>query len=152
MRRVLVFKWGSGGWTVFGARRRVSAVCVRERSRPVRVCPRGAVPLGLVTKSVLPDVSCGRSFRVAGVGNLGRTSVCGGDGGRGLCVAAWDCGRMRALEKELGGGSRWQVWGIVRFDVAHAACVWEWWASPVARMWIRECRSVRFAVQAWGMQ
>ena len=54
--KVFLLLSGGLGWTVFAAHR-------RERLRApacARVCPRGAVPLGLATKSVSPDVSRGR--------------------------------------------------------------------------------------------
>ena len=34
---------------------------------------------------------------------------------------AWDSGCMSPLGKALGGGSAWQVWGSVHFDVAQRA-------------------------------
>ena len=48
---------------------------------------------------------------------------------------------------KVGGGSAWQVWGIVHFDVAQRAFP----VAGVGNGGHRRCRKRGFAWQAWGI-
>ena len=86
-----------------------------QASASVRMCPRGAVPLGLARKAsrlaCLVVVSRGRRgeswprVRVAGP----RIGVSRGRRGE-VARQAWGFRRVSPLGKVLGGGSAWQVW------------------------------------------
>ena len=124
---------------------------VRHERSPVSACAReylrGAVLLGLARKSGIGEEKCllrrvAWSFRGAG-GESGRCQRVAGSrigvsrGRRGeswnMCVCArsmvdvhfacqaWGTGCMWPLGQALGGGSAWQVWRLVHFDVAARA-------------------------------
>ena len=118
-----------------------ATVWVRGRAfASIRVCPRGAVPWGLAEEKCFGG-SIWWPFRVAQAWGIVAMWACrwvedwcfawqawgvvGYVAGNIVDVhfawQAWDSGCMSALGKALGGGSAWQLWGIVRLDVAQRA-------------------------------